>query len=88
VEKEDWKFDTLCDLYDAISITQAIIFCNTRSKVRHLVNLLISISEKIVQVESLTGKMRAASFAVLSIHREMPQIDRDVIMAKFRGDKS
>ena len=34
VEKEDWKFDTLCDLYDTLTITQAVIFCNTRRKVR------------------------------------------------------
>lgn len=33
VEKEDWKFDTLCDLYDTLTITQAVIFCNTRKKV-------------------------------------------------------
>jgi len=33
VEKEDWKLDTLCDLYDTLNITQAVIFCNTRRKV-------------------------------------------------------
>jgi ATP-dependent RNA helicase len=33
VEKEEWKFDTLCDLYDTLTITQAVIFCNTRNKV-------------------------------------------------------
>ena len=33
VEKEQWKFDTLCDLYDTLTITQAVIFCNTRQKV-------------------------------------------------------
>ncbi|XP_059484742.1 eukaryotic initiation factor 4A-I [Neocloeon triangulifer] len=33
VEREDWKLDTLCDLYDTLSITQAVIFCNTRRKV-------------------------------------------------------
>jgi ATP-dependent RNA helicase len=33
VEKEEWKFDTLCDLYDILTITQAVIFCNTRRKV-------------------------------------------------------
>ena len=33
VEKEEWKFDTLCDLYDTLSITQAVIFCNTKRKV-------------------------------------------------------
>ena len=33
VEKEEWKFDTLCDLYDTLTITQAVIFCNTQKKV-------------------------------------------------------
>jgi len=33
VEKEQWKFDTLCDLYDTLTITQAVIFCNTKQKV-------------------------------------------------------
>jgi ATP-dependent RNA helicase len=32
VEREEWKFDTLCDLYDTLTITQAVIFCNTRRK--------------------------------------------------------
>jgi len=33
VEKEDWKLDTLCDLYENLNINQAVIFCNTRRKV-------------------------------------------------------
>lgn len=33
VEKEEWKLDTLCDLYEQLNITQAVIFCNTRRKV-------------------------------------------------------
>lgn len=33
VEKEEWKFDTLCDLYESLTITQAVIFCNTKEKV-------------------------------------------------------
>jgi len=36
VEKEEWKFETLCDLYDTLTITQAVIFCNTRKKVEWL----------------------------------------------------
>jgi ATP-dependent RNA helicase len=36
VEKEEWKFDTLCDLYDTLTITQAVIFVNTRRKVAKL----------------------------------------------------
>lgn len=30
---QDWKLDTLCDLYETLTITQAVIFCNTRRKV-------------------------------------------------------
>ncbi len=33
VEKEAWKFETLCDLYDTLTISQAVIFCNTKDKV-------------------------------------------------------
>ncbi|KAJ3415011.1 translation initiation factor eIF4A [Chytridiales sp. JEL 0842] len=36
VEKEEWKLDTLCDLYETVTITQAVIFCNTRRKVEWL----------------------------------------------------
>lgn len=33
VEREEWKFDTLCDLYDTLTVTQAVIFVNQRKKV-------------------------------------------------------
>lgn len=40
VEEEQWKFDCLSDLYDSISVTQAVIFCNTRRKVEELAEKL------------------------------------------------
>jgi translation initiation factor 4A len=40
VEKEEWKLDTLIDLYDTLNITQAVIFCNTRKKVTWLTEQL------------------------------------------------
>nr|QKY15200.1 DEAd box RNA helicase ciRH4 (ciRH4) [Polytomella parva] len=33
VERDDWKLETLCDLYETIAITQCVIFANTRRKV-------------------------------------------------------
>jgi translation initiation factor 4A len=42
VEREDWKLDTLCDLYDTLNITQAVIFCNTRRKVDWLTDKMRS----------------------------------------------
>uniref|UniRef100_M1ACK7 RNA helicase n=1 Tax=Solanum tuberosum TaxID=4113 RepID=M1ACK7_SOLTU len=68
VEREEWKFDTLCDLYDTLTITQAVIFCNTKRK-----------------VDWLTNKMRENNFTVSSMHGDMPQKERDAIMAEFRG---
>jgi len=33
VDKEEWKLETLCDLYETLAITQSVIFVNTRRKV-------------------------------------------------------
>jgi translation initiation factor 4A len=38
IEQEDWKIDTLCDLYKTMTISQCVIFCNTRRKVDMLVD--------------------------------------------------
>merc|ERR1719350_2647237 len=40
VEKEDWKLDTLCELYETLTIVQAVIFVNTRRKVDWLTDRL------------------------------------------------
>jgi len=54
VEREEWKFDTLCDLYDTLTITQAVIFCNTRKKVEWLAEKL---RENNFTVSSMHGDM-------------------------------
>ena len=54
VEKEEWKFDTLCDLYDTLTITQAVIFCNTRKKVDWLTEKM---REANFTVASMHGEM-------------------------------
>ncbi|GMG19088.1 unnamed protein product [Ambrosiozyma monospora] len=40
VDEEQYKFDCLCDLYDSISVAQAVIFCNTRRRVEELTEQL------------------------------------------------
>ena len=47
VEKEEWKFDTLCDLYDTLTITQAVIFCNTKKKVYQCLSRALTGSPKL-----------------------------------------
>lgn len=54
VEKEDWKLDTLCDLYDTLSIAQSVIFCNTRRKVEWLTDQM---SKNDHTVSSIHGDM-------------------------------
>ncbi len=87
VEREEWKFDTLCDLYDTLTITQAVIFCNTKRKVKNLWNLnyVTMLTIFIAQVDWLTEKMREANFTVSSMHGDMPQKERDAIMKEFRN---
>jgi translation initiation factor 4A len=54
VEKEAWKLDTLCDLYETLTITQAVIFCNTRRKVDWLTERMQS---KDFTVSAMHGDM-------------------------------
>uniref|UniRef100_A0A7S2ZS82 RNA helicase n=5 Tax=Rhodosorus marinus TaxID=101924 RepID=A0A7S2ZS82_9RHOD len=54
VQKEDWKFDTLCDLYETLTITQAVVFCNTKRKVEWLATKL---KEANFTVSSMHGDM-------------------------------
>ncbi|CDR93880.1 eukaryotic translation initiation factor 4A, putative [Babesia bigemina] len=68
IDKEEFKFDTLCDLYESVTITQAIIYCNTRRK-----------------VDMLTSKMQERDFTVSSMHGDMGQNERDLIMREFRS---
>ena len=55
VEREEWKFDTLCDLYDTLTITQAVIFCNTKRKVNWLTEKM---REANFTVSSMHGDMK------------------------------
>merc|ERR1711970_533911 len=54
VEREDWKLDTLCDLYETLTITQAVIFCNTRRKVDWLTEKM---HERDFTVSAMHGDM-------------------------------
>merc|ERR1712093_496084 len=54
VEKEEWKLDTLCDLYETLTITQAIIYANTRRKVAWLTDKM---RERDFTVSAMHGDM-------------------------------
>jgi len=71
VEKEEWKLETLTDLYETMTITQAVIFLNTRRK-----------------VDWLKEKLHEKDFTVSSMHGDMDQNERDIIMKEFRSGSS
>jgi len=71
IDKEEWKFDTLVELYNNIEIQQCIIYCNTKKR-----------------VDELSQKMRDKNFTVSSMHGDMDQNQRDVIMKEFRTGSS
>jgi len=54
VEREEWKLETLCDLYGTLTITQAIIYCNTRRKVDWLTQKM---QERDFAVSAMHGDM-------------------------------
>jgi translation initiation factor 4A len=68
IEKEQWKLDTLCDLYENLTITQAIIYCNCRR-----------------QVDFLADQMSKRDFTISTMHADMEQKERDLVMREFRS---
>ena len=40
LEKEEWKYDVLCDIYKQLNINQAIIYCNKRQRAEWLAEKL------------------------------------------------
>jgi len=71
IEKEEWKVDTLCDLYETLTITQAIIYCNTRRK-----------------ADFLQDQLTKRDFTVSTMHAELDQKERDLVMREFRSGSS
>jgi len=71
IEKEEWKLDTLCDLYETLTISQSIIYCNTRRK-----------------VDYLADQMGRRDFTVSTMHADLDQEERDLVMREFRSGSS
>lgn len=42
IEKDPYKLDTLCDLYNTLSIAQSVIFCNTRRTVEYITREMLN----------------------------------------------
>lgn len=74
VEKEEWKFDTLCDLYDTMTIAQCVIFLNSKKKVDWLAEKMREANFTVAAVhgemdprerETITAAFRNGDYRVL-----------------------
>ena len=65
IEREEWKLETLCDLYATLTITQAIIYCNTRRKVDWLTEQMQS---RDFTVSSMHGNNNHNHIIINTIH--------------------
>merc|ERR1719245_174061 len=71
IEKEEWKLETLCDLYGTLTISQAIIYCNKRRK-----------------VDILADQLTKRDFTISTMHADLNQQERDLVMREFRSGSS
>ncbi|ELP90897.1 DEAD box ATP-dependent RNA helicase, putative [Entamoeba invadens IP1] len=50
--REDQKFDTLCEIYDTMTITQSVIFCNMRKKVDWLTENMLKANFPVISMHA------------------------------------
>ena len=68
-------------MYDTLTITQAVIFCNTKKKVEWLAN-------KMKEANFTVSFMNSNYFFCLKFKGDMNQKERDKIMEEFRKGNS
>jgi translation initiation factor 4A len=54
VGSSEYKFETICDLYDALNVSQSVIFCSTIRRVEYLAE---EMKKKDFTVSAIHGKM-------------------------------
>lgn len=64
LDKDEWKFDALCDLYQQLNISQALIYCNKRQRAEWLAEKMtaagfpLSVIHGEMDVEERKNRMR------------------------------
>ncbi|KAH9416127.1 eukaryotic translation initiation factor 4A [Dermatophagoides pteronyssinus] len=71
VPNDEDKLVALTDLYSIMTVSQAVIFCNTRKRVHWLAQML-----------------KEQDYTVSSMHGDMTQTERELIMREFRSGSS
>jgi superfamily II DNA/RNA helicase len=87
VEREEWKLDTLCDLYETLTISQvrapnsrpSVKSCGANIEQLWFCQCVIFTNTR-RKVDWIVAQLNAHDFTVSCLHGEMEQSERDVIM--------
>ncbi|KAG0294355.1 Eukaryotic initiation factor 4A-III [Linnemannia gamsii] len=75
VDREEWKFETLCDLYEGRCVPQLVVFCNTREKPEWLTHALES---------PACPLNKGVSIEVAGMHADQSAQERAAVTQYFR----
>jgi len=79
VEREQWKFDTLCDLYDTLTITQAVIFCNTKQKVDWLTQKMRDANFTVAAIHGDEELLDAFQGELVALHQHAEGVVHELV---------
>ncbi|KAF9080478.1 Eukaryotic initiation factor 4A-II, partial [Mortierella sp. AD031] len=84
VDREDWKFETICDLYEIMIGPQMVVFCNTREKLDWLAHGLQSQTSPLYINAQDTDHETQVVARVGCMYVNQPPLDRARVMQSFR----
>lgn len=73
VEREEWKLDTLCDLYETLASTKTVVFCSTDRNVDFR------------KVDKIAAKMRSHDMEVVAMPAGTSRAECRDIMREFQN---
>ncbi|KAG6810855.1 hypothetical protein H0H92_010070 [Tricholoma furcatifolium] len=90
VEREEWKLDTVCDLFKTLAARQVIIFCNTRRKVDWLNEKMHAhkFTVSALVVTCLVDLLRGTDLNNVIQHADMGQKQREALIKEFQQGSS
>ncbi|KAF9155723.1 translation initiation factor eIF4A [Linnemannia schmuckeri] len=77
IDREDWKLDTLCDLFETLTSPQMVVFCNTREKLEWLTHALQSPTSPLYTNND-------QNITVGCMHADHTALERAAVMRSYR----
>lgn len=84
VGRDEYKMETLADLYGELSVGQSIVFCRTQRRVEELCDYLHRHGNGHGTSGNCTQRLRVPEFTPAGIHGNLSHEERQAILEKFR----